>query len=80
VALFAASIATALSELYRARMTGDGKGTPTTVTPPAGDAGPPSSAVALYREFKQDDKAALKRYAGKTLVLEGRRGTCAQRR
>ena len=63
------------AKLYRARMTRDGKGKPTTVTPPAGDAGPPSTAVLLYREFKQDEKAALKLHAGKTLVLEGRRGT-----
>ena len=39
------------------------------------DAGPLLSANALYREFNQDSKAALERYAGKTLVLEGRRGT-----
>ena len=64
--------------LYRARMTRDGKGKPATITPPAGDAGPLSSAVALYREFNKDDKAALKRYAGKTLVLEGRRGELIQ--
>jgi hypothetical protein len=63
------------AKLYRARMTRDGKGKPTTATPPAGDAGPLSSAVALYREFNKDEKAALKRYAGKRLVLEGRRGT-----
>jgi hypothetical protein len=59
------------AKLYRARMTRDGKGTSTTVTPPGGDTGPPSSAVLLYREFKQDEKAALKRYAGRTMVLEG---------
>lgn len=63
------------AKLYRARMTRDGKGQPATITPPAGDAGPPSSAVLLYREFKQDEKAALRRYLGRTLVLEGRRGT-----
>ena len=63
------------AKLYRARMTRDGKGTPTTVTPPGGDTGPPSSAVLLYREFKQDEKAALKRYVGRTMVLDGRRGT-----
>ena len=61
--------------LYRARMTRDGKGKPATTTPPAGDAGPLLSANALYREFNKDDKAALGTYAGKTLVLEGRRGT-----
>lgn len=63
------------AKLYRARMTRDGKGTSTTVTPPGGDTGQPSSAVLLYREFKQDEKAALKRYVGRTMVLEGRRGT-----
>ena len=61
--------------LYRARMTRDGKGRPTTTVSPAPDAGPVLSANALYREFKQDEKAALGRYAGKTMVLEGRRGT-----
>jgi hypothetical protein len=59
--------------LYRARMTRDGKGRPTTAVSP--DAGPVLSANALYREFNQDEKTALARYAGKTLVLEGRRGT-----
>ena len=61
--------------LYRARLTRDGKGKPATATPPARDAGPVLSANALYREFNQDSTAALGRYAGKTLVLEGRRGT-----
>jgi hypothetical protein len=61
--------------LYRARLTRDGKGGPATSTPPAGDAGPLLSANALYREFKQNSEAALRSYAGKTLVLEGRRGT-----
>lgn len=68
----------AAAVLYRARMTRDGKGKPTTATPPSGDAGPLSSAVALYREFDKDYKAALNRYAGKTLVLEGRRGDLIQ--
>ena len=63
------------AKLYRARMTRDGKGTSTPATPPASDAGQASSAVALYREFKQDEKTALKRYVGRTLTLEGRRGT-----
>jgi hypothetical protein len=62
--------------LYRARMTRDGK--PAPPTPPPGAAGPLSSAVALYREFNKDEKAALNRYAGKTLVLEGRRGDLIQ--
>jgi hypothetical protein len=60
--------------LYRARMTRDGKGKAATATPPPGNAGPVSSAVALYREFDKDEKAALNRYAGKTVRLEGRRG------
>ena len=58
--------------LWRARMTRDGKGKPTSTTPP-GDAGPLLSANALYREFNKDSNAALGRHAGKTLVLEGRR-------
>jgi hypothetical protein len=61
--------------LWRARLTRDAKGKPATTTPSPGDAGPLLSANALYREFNQDSKAALGRYAGKTLVLEGRRGT-----
>ena len=60
--------------LYRARLTRDGKRKPATGTPP-GDVGPLLSANALYREFKENETAALGRYAGKTLVLEGRRGT-----
>jgi hypothetical protein len=61
--------------LYRARLTRDGKGRPSTATPSAPDTGPLLSANALYREFTQDSEAALGRYAGRTLVLEGRRGT-----
>jgi hypothetical protein len=61
--------------LYRARLTRDGKRKPATDGPPAGDSGPLLSAIALYREFNKDSTAALARYAGKTLVLEGRRGT-----
>ena len=63
--------------LWRARLTRDGKGKPTnTTSPPAvADAGPLLSANVLYREFNKDSKAALARHAGKTLVLEGRRGT-----
>lgn len=58
--------------LYRARMTRDGKLKPATVA--GSEEGPLLSAVALYREFKQDSEAALRRYSGKTLELEGRRG------
>lgn len=39
-----------------------------------GSEGSVLSAVALYRAFKQDEAAALARYQGKTLVLEGLRG------
>jgi hypothetical protein len=62
--------------LYRARMTRDGKARPQTATPsaPARDEGPLLSANALYREFRKDERAALARHAGRTLVLEGRRG------
>ena len=63
----------AKENLYRARMTRDGK--PAPPPPPPGASEPLSSAVALYREFNKDEKAALQRYAGKTVVLEGRRGT-----
>ena len=59
--------------LYRARLTRDGRRKPATVAPD--DAGPLLSANALYREFDRDSNAALARYAGRTLVLEGRRGT-----
>ena len=61
--------------LWRARLTRDGKGKPASTTPPPGDAGPLLSANALYREFNKDSNAALRRHAGTTLVLEGRRGT-----
>ena len=57
--------------LYRARMTRDGKLKQATAP---GSEGPVLSAVALYREFKRDENAALARYRGKTLVLEGLRG------
>jgi hypothetical protein len=59
--------------LYRARMTRDGKIKPATAGPGSDD-GTVLSAVALYREFKQNSDAALARYRGKTLELEGRRG------
>jgi len=62
--------------LYRARMTRDGRPAPPTQPPGAGE--PLSSAVALYREFNKDEKAALNRYAGRPLVLEGRRGDLIQ--
>lgn len=57
--------------LYRARMTRDGKIKPAAAP---GSDGPVLSAVALYREFKQNETAALARYRGKTLELEGLRG------
>jgi hypothetical protein len=61
--------------LYRARLTRDGKRKTATAAPPPSDAGPLLSANALYREFNKDATSALGRYAGKRLVLEGRRGT-----
>jgi len=60
--------------LYRARLTRDGKEKPAARSSAARDEGPLLSANALYREFARDSSAALKRYGGKTLVLEGRRG------
>ena len=60
--------------LWRARMTRNGKPKPSTASAPT-DSGPLLSAVVLYREFWNDEKTALARYGGKTLVLEGRRGT-----
>ena len=60
--------------LYRARVTRDGKPKPAATSSAARDEGPLLSAVALYREFDKDSNAALKRYRGKPLVLEGRRG------
>lgn len=64
--------------LYRARLTRDGKEKPAARSSPARDEGPLLSANALYREFNKDSSAALKRYGGKTLVLEGRRGALVQ--
>lgn len=63
--------------LYRVRMTRDGKPVPAaaSATSAAGDEGPLLSAQALYREFKSDEKAAMGRHGGKTLVLDARRGT-----
>lgn len=61
--------------LHRARLTRDGKSKPAIAAGPAPDEGPLLSANKLYREFSQDSKAALERHGGKTLVLEGRRGT-----
>jgi len=60
--------------LYRGRLTRDGNTKPATRSGPTRDEGPLLSANALYREFEKDSGAALKRHAGKTLVLEGRRG------
>ena len=61
--------------LYRARMTRDGKQKPAAGSSAAKDHGPPLSAVVLYREFKQNQDAALKKYGGTTQMLEGKRGT-----
>lgn len=60
--------------LYRARLTRDGKRKPATGSALASTQGPQLSAVVLYREFVKNSDAALARYRGKTLVLEGRRG------
>lgn len=57
---------------HRARMTRDGKPKPASPKP---DEGPLLSAPALYREFLKDETTTLARYKGKTVVLEGRRGT-----
>ena len=61
--------------LYEARLTRDGKGIASAALEPRRDDGELLSAVALYREFKADSKTALGRHGGKTLVLEGRRGS-----
>lgn len=65
------------AKLWRARLWRDGKnkGATTTAAQGASAPGPPLSANLLYREFTKDSKAALARYAGRTVVLEGRRGT-----
>jgi hypothetical protein len=60
---------------HRARMTRDGKPRPAA---PGPDQGPLLSAPALYREFLKDEQATLARNKGRTLVLEGRRGTLIQ--
>ena len=60
---------------HRARMTRDGKPKPASPKP---DEGPLLSAPALYREFLKDEKGTLARYKGRTLVLEGHRGTLIQ--
>jgi hypothetical protein len=61
--------------LYEARLTPDGRLRPSatdTASAPADD--PLLSGDALFREFRKDEAAALRKYAGRTLVLEGRRG------
>lgn len=60
---------------HRARMTRDGKPRPASPKP---DDGPPLSAPALYREFLKNETATVARYKGRTLELEGRRGTLIQ--
>ena len=60
---------------HRARLTRDGKPRPASPKP---DEGLLFSAPALYREFLKDESTTLARYKGKTLVLEGRRGTLIQ--
>jgi hypothetical protein len=61
--------------LYEARLTPDGRLRPS--APGAASASgdePLLSGNALFREFRKDEVGALRKYAGKTLVLEGRRG------
>jgi hypothetical protein len=60
---------------HRARMTRDGKPRPASPKP---DDGPLLSAPALYREFLKNETATVARYKGRTLELEGRRGTLIQ--
>jgi hypothetical protein len=60
---------------HRARMTRDGKPKPAA---PRLDEGPLLSAPALYREFLKDGNGTLARYKGRTVVLEGLRGTLIQ--
>ena len=67
--------ASAGEKLYRARTTRDGKRKPVTAAPPAGDARPALIRRRALPRVQPDFRAALNRYAGKTLVLEGRRGT-----
>ena len=59
--------------LYRARLTRDGKARPPAASAPR-DEGALLSAVALYREFKENANAALAKHGGNPLVLEGLRG------
>lgn len=61
---------------HRARLTRDGAGKPAAVASRAREADEPLlSGPALYREFVENSYAAAERYKGRTLVLEGRRGT-----
>lgn len=63
--------------LYKSRLTRDGK--PVQKGPEsARESGPPSSAMLLYREFDKDRAAALRRYEGKRVALEGRRGNLVE--
>jgi len=61
--------------LYEARLTPDGRLRPSapSAASAAGD-DPLLSGNMLFREFRKDEVAALRKYSGKTLVLEGRRG------
>lgn len=66
------------SVLHRARLWRRGK-VPDSAgyssPPPPPDASSPLSANLMYREFDKDPAGATMKYAGKTVVLEGRRGT-----
>lgn len=66
------------SILYKSRLWRKGKEPASagpTGPPPAPDASAPLSANLMYREFVKDTAEASKKYVGKTVVLEGRRGT-----
>lgn len=65
------------SILYKSRLWRKGKAPGSagpSGPPPPPDTDSPLSANLVYREFVKDTDAALKKYAGKTIVLEGRRG------
>lgn len=59
--------------LYQARLTRDGRAVPEVPAATTAE-GPLLSAVALYREFDENPDAALARYGGRPLILEGLRG------
>lgn len=71
------------SVLYRARLWRKGKEPASagySSPPPPPDASSPLSANLMYREFNKDQAGATSKYIGKTVVLEGRRGTLIELR